>query len=271
MALKVAQVSQGTIDQKKKSRAIIAGLFPQFIDNPTLQATCTARDSLIHMDKLCTLTHERYSDQTVEYQWSHVVNFLNEALVKRIHAKGTATDLPPTIYNLKSEDYRDALKAANIGTVNIASLSAMANRLHLATNSDGIMTSRQATSPLSQAQANPVGTSSAGLSATNPRPARSDNDQPSRPTPAPSGPIAVSERQLYDTYSNVPMFADLTIALRDRPVYVSRIMLCRASAHFAALLKDSAQVCRTQYHSFTQAHQEYRFYKLSFTRTTRKP
>jgi hypothetical protein len=68
MAPKVPQVSQGPIDPKKKSRAIVSRLFPQFEDNETLQRTCKSRDSLIHMDKLCTVIEQRYIDQTAEDQ-----------------------------------------------------------------------------------------------------------------------------------------------------------------------------------------------------------
>ena len=276
MAPKKGQTSQHAIDLKKRCRATIQGLFHQFEDNETLQRTCTASDSLSRMERLCTVTQERYNDQTVEDQWSHIINILNEAFVDRIYAKGTATNHPPLTYNLKPVYFRDALKAAKFGTVDLARLSTVANRLDLATNSDGIMTRRHATSSPGQAQANAVEAASAGLSATNRRRTRSDNAhppnaQPSIPASAPSGPIAVAERQLHDTYFNVPKYADLTIALKDRPVYVSRIMLCRASAHFAELLEDRAQVCRTQQQPFIETNTKSRVYKSSSTKTTQKP
>ena len=169
MAPKIPQVSQGTIDQKKKSRAIIAALYPQFEENETLQTTCLSRDALIHMDKLCTEIQQRHSEQSLEDQWSHVINFLNDALLKRIESRAGAGELPAAIptamYSLKSDDSRDAHKSAKLHTVNLASLFATARELDLVENSHGILVQRRATPPLEKAK--PVRNTSSNSSTTN--------------------------------------------------------------------------------------------------------
>jgi hypothetical protein len=222
---RMARVSQGTIDQKKKSGAIITALFPQFDDNETLLSTCTSRDSLIHMDELCTEVEQRYNDQTAEDQWSHVVIFLNDALVKRIQSKGTAGKLSPSTYALKSDDFRDAHKAAKHGTVNLAGLFVMARELDLIENSDGILARHHATSPLRETQ-----------------PAQRDSSPPPRPSQAPMSPAAVTKHHK-KTHFNNPKYSDLTIILSDRRVYVHRVVLGTACGHFDSLLEDSHQVC----------------------------
>jgi hypothetical protein len=41
--------------------------------------------------------------------------------------------------------------------------------------------------------------------------------------------IITSERDIYDTYFDDPIFSDLTIKLSDRTLHVHRVMLCRGS------------------------------------------
>jgi len=244
MAPKTPQVSQGTIDQKKKSRAIIAALYPQFEENGTLQTTCLSRDALIHMDRLCTEIQQRHSEQSLEDRWSHVINFLNDTLVKRIESRVGARELPAAIptamYNLKSDDFRDAHKSAKLHTVNLASLCATARELDLVENSDGILVQRLATPPPEKAQ--PIRNTSSNSSTTNQRLPRRDGNAPCRPSSTPSGSIAVPESQRKNRF-NVLRYSDLTIILSDRLVHVHRVVLCSASAHFDSLLEDSHPVC----------------------------
>lgn len=244
MPPKLPKVSQGTIDQKKKSRMIIDALFLQFEENETLQNTCLSRDSLIHMDKLCTEIQQRHSEQSPEDQWSHVINLINEALVKRINSKGTPGDLPESVYSLKSDDFRDAHHAGKLRDVNLASLFVMARELNLMENLDGILVRRQATSPLGEAQ--PVQTAAAtSLRPASRRRAQRDNNTnpPLRPpaSPVPSGPAAVSERQQKTEFNN-PRYSDLSIVLRGRRVFLHRVILCTVSDRFDSLLEGSEPV-----------------------------
>lgn len=236
----MADVSQGTKDQKAKSHAIIVGLFPQFDENETLLNECTSRDSLIQMDKLCVTIQQRYTEQTVEDRWSHVINSLNEALVKRIHANGAAQDLSPSVYGLKFHDFRNAHNAAKLRTVNLANLFVMARDLDMVENADGIMVRREAALP--PGRTNSV-RSALRTSTTSQKPAQPDRDRSLQPSAAPSDLVGTSGRPLHKTYFNEPRHSDLTIVLSDRLVYVHCVMLCRVSGCFDLLLQDNHQVC----------------------------
>jgi hypothetical protein len=236
----MAQVSQGTNNHKIKYRAIIVELFPQFNENDTLISECISRDALSHMSSLCTTIQQTHVDQTPDDRWSHIVSLLNEALVKRIHAKGTDKDIPSAAYSLKSEDFRDAHHAAKTRTANLASLFAMTKELEMIEGPDGIMV-RNAVLPSNRAR--PAQSANATLlRPTSRRPDQRDNDPPQRQSPAPSGPTAVTERQ-QRTYFNSQRYSDLTIVLSDRPVYVHRVVLCAVSDYFDSLFEDSDQVC----------------------------
>jgi hypothetical protein len=240
VVFKMAQAGYTTKDYKIRYRANIVKLFPQFEENETLLSVCTSKDALSYMSSLCTAIQQRYDDQTTEGRWSYVTNSLNEALVKRIHSKGTAGNHAPAYYSLKSDDFRDALKAARLGTVNLASLFVMAREVVMVENPDGIMVQRQAALPAKKAQ--PVRSSSTTalrLSTTSQRIPQPASNAPLRP---PSGPAAVSERQ-QKTHLNNPRYSDLTVILSDREVHVHRVVLSTASDHFDSLLEDIHQVC----------------------------
>jgi len=192
------------------------------------------------MGTLCNEIRQRHSEQTQVDQWLHVINFLNEALVTRIHSKGIPSNLSPQMYGLKAFDYRDARRAAQIRRVNLAGLFVMTRELDLVESLDGILVRRLATlSPRKTQSVRSTDVSIHLSSVRHQKPVQRDQN----PSPAPPAPTTASAPQLRNTYFNVPMFSDLTVVLRDRSVYVSRIMLCRVSGNFASLLQDSCQVC----------------------------
>jgi len=251
----MVEASQATKDHKAKYRAIILGLFPQFSENETLLHDCTSRDSLSHVSQLCTTIQQRNVEHTSEDRWSHVLNSINEALVRRLRAKGTANTLSPSVYGLKSEDFRDAQIAAKLRPVNLANLFVIARELDMAENPDGIMTRRNATLPPKKIQSvRSLDATSLRSSTTSqripthaaehraPAPQSSNNQQP-RPPAAPSGPVAARERRIHKTYFDDHRHSDLTIVLGDVPVHVHCVVLCRASEYFDLLLETNTWVC----------------------------
>jgi hypothetical protein len=241
---KMAQVSQATKDHKTKYRAIIVGLFSQFDENETLLRECTSRDALSHMSQLCTVIQQRNVDQTSEDRWSHVLNSINEALVKRLRAKDTAKHLSPSLYGLKSDDFRDAQIAAKVRTVNLANLFAMARELDMAENSDGIMARRNASLPSKKTQSlRSSDAASLRSSTTSERALRSDISKLPHPSAPPSDPAGAPGRRLHKTYFNNPRHSDISIVLCDRLVYLHCVVLSRVSECFDLLLENNRQVC----------------------------
>jgi hypothetical protein len=240
---KMAQVSQATKDYKIKYRANILELFPQFSENETLISECTSKDSLSHMSSLCTAIQHRHTDQTSEDCWSHIVNLLNEALVKRLQAKGPAKNISHSAYSLKSEDFRDAHHAAKLRTANLAYLFVMARELNMIEGPDGIMV-RQAALPSKRAQSvRSSDGSSLRSSATSQKPTQSNISRLPRAPAAPSRSSGAFDRRLHKTYFNDLKHSDLMITLSDRSLYVHCVVICRVSECFDLLLENNHKVC----------------------------
>ena len=238
----MTQVSQATKDYKIKYRANIVRLFPQFNENGTLISECTSKDSLSHMSSLCTAIQHRHTDQTSEDRWSHVTNLLNEALVKRLQAKGPAKN-SPSAYSLKSEDFRDAHHAAKLRTANLASLLVMARELDMIEGPDGILV-RHAALPSKRAQSvRSSDGSSLRSSTTSQGPTQSDISRLPRAPAVPSSSGGASNRRLHKTFFNDSRHSDLVIILSDRSVYAHCVVLCRVSERFDLLLETNHKVC----------------------------
>ena len=223
------------------------GTTSSFNENQTLLRECTSKDALSHMSTLCTTIKQRYIDLTPEDRWEHVVNSLNEALLKRIQARTTAKSLSPSAYGLKSEDFCDAQHAAKLRSVNLANSFAVARELDMAENPDGIMVRRHVALPAQSAQSvRSSDATSLRLSTTNQRISQPASNQPPRPTAAPSGPFGVPGRQLHKTYFDDPRHSDLTIVLGDRSVHAHRVVLSRVSEYFDLLFENNHRVCQNR-------------------------
>ena len=197
---------------------------------------------MIAMDNLCVKVQQRYGARSSDNQWSHLTNSLNDVLVRRIHTKTTAGTLVASMYSLRTDDFKEAAK---LRTLNLTALAAMATELNLTDNGDGIFMRRPPA--LSPSHAYPAETTAPP--ATQQQLTQNDRNLPPNPSPEPSGPMIVSERQHNTSHFNVPKFSDLTIVLSDRLVYVHRERLSSVSANFDSLLEDSQSVCTNQQYS----------------------